>query len=589
MSLPRRSPRPAGPARPGVLRVVGPASRAPAWALRLGGALLAVAALAGEGGASLVRGDARAEPVTPAVEAALADAVAVFERARAEGIVGQYANERAELFAGHLQVTQLFAEGRYEDLFVDGDAAFEGEATRALGLGRGADRRTPGAFLPWLRMPARGRPIHDGERGGLDASSCRSCHFAGGPDGAGSSSQRAFLRGDGVHVSSAAVRDAPHVMGLGYVALVAAEMTAELAAHRARTAQIAAALARDAAPITIPLVVQDGDVSFGVLVARPTPSGGVVDDDGVQGVSKDLVVRPFGHKGRHADLVALADEALAVHHGLQSSAYLRRHRDDAARILGDGPAVDPDEDGEPRVTTAEPGAELGGAHAVLLASYLAMLGVPVVAPPDTPDLLVRFARGRAVFGAVGCTQCHVERLWWKDPVLRVAAADGSGLQGSIDLDEHGREPRATRVDYGPRDVARGVPVYLFSDLKRHDLGPALADPVDEPLPRPPGAPSDNDPTGTDGSDDGAGGAAADDDAPAPVPGAVWLTRPLWGVADTAPYLHDGRAPTLHDAISLHGGEAQAARDAYLALNDDDRAALRAFLASLTRERVVLVE
>ncbi|MBM4282783.1 MAG: hypothetical protein FJ137_19215 [Deltaproteobacteria bacterium] len=569
MSPPRRSPRRAGRARPGVLPVVERMGRAPAWTARLGGALLAVAALASEGGPPLARGDGGDEPVTPAAQAALTDAVAVFERARAERIIGQYANERAELFAGHLQVTQLFAEGRYEDLFVDGDAAFEGEATRALGLGRGADRRTPGAFLPWLRMPARGRPIHDDERGGLDASSCRSCHFAGGPDGAGSSSQRAFLRGDGAHVSSAAMRDAPHVMGLGYVALVAAEMTAELASHRARAAQLAATLAPDAAPVTIPLAVQEGDVTFGALVVRPTPTGGVVDDDGVQGVSRDLVVRPFGHKGRHADLVALADEALAVHHGLQSSAYLRRHRDDAARFLGDGPAVDPDDDGEPRVATAEPGAELGGAHAVLLASYLGMLGVPVIAPPRSPDLLVRFARGRAVFGAVGCTQCHVERLWWKDPVLRVAAHDGSGLQGSIDLDEHGRQPRATRVDYGPRDVARGVPLFLFSDLKRHDLGPGLADAVDEPLPRHPGAVDDN-------------GLAA-------VPGAVWLTRPLWGLADTAPYLHDGRAPTLHDAIALHGGEAQAARDAYLALTDDDRAALRAFLASLTRERVVLVE
>src|SRR5207245_1572799 len=35
----------------------------------------------------------------------------------------------------------------------------------------------------------------------------------------------------------------------------------------------------------------------------------------------------------------------------------------------------------------------------------------------------------------------------------------------------------------------------------------------------------------------------------------WRTAPLWGVADSAPYLHDGRARTLEEAIQLHGGEA----------------------------------
>jgi len=30
---------------------------------------------------------------------------------------------------------------------------------------------------------------------------------------------------------------------------------------------------------------------------------------------------------------------------------------------------------------------------------------------------------------------------------------------------------------------------------------------------------------------------------------------LWGVADSAPYLHDGRAETLEEAIKLHGGQA----------------------------------
>jgi CxxC motif-containing protein (DUF1111 family) len=36
----------------------------------------------------------------------------------------------------------------------------------------------------------------------------------------------------------------------------------------------------------------------------------------------------------------------------------------------------------------------------------------------------------------------------------------------------------------------------------------------------------------------------------------WRTPPLWGVADSAPYLHDGRAATLEEAIAQHAGQAQ---------------------------------
>jgi hypothetical protein len=87
---------------------------------------------------------------------------------------------------------------------------------------------------------------------------------------------------------------------------------------------------------------------------------------------------------------------------------------------------------------------------------------------------------------------------------------------------------------------------LYADLKRHDMGPELADPIDE--------------TGTGPS--------------------VWLTEPLWGVGSTDPYLHDGRATTLDEAIRLHGGEAAAVRDAYVALGEDERAQLTAFLQNM---------
>jgi CxxC motif-containing protein (DUF1111 family) len=59
------------------------------------------------------------------------------------------------------------------------------------------------------------------------------------------------------------------------------------------------------------------------------------------------------------------------------------------------------------------------------------------------------------------------------------------------------------------------------------------------------------------------------------------TAPLWGLRDTQPYLHDGSAETLEDAIILgHHGEALAAGNAYLALPLQSQEKLIEFLLSL---------
>ena len=94
---------------------------------------------------------------------------------------------------------------------------------------------------------------------------------------------------------------------------------------------------------------------------------------------------------------------------------------------------------------------------------------------------------------------------------------------------------------GPRGL-----VPLYSDLLLHDMGPALADGIVMKL--------------AGGSD--------------------FRTQPLWGIAAEGPYLHDGRADTLDEAIRMHGGEAQAARDAYVALAPSDQDLVQTFLLSL---------
>jgi CxxC motif-containing protein (DUF1111 family) len=100
----------------------------------------------------------------------------------------------------------------------------------------------------------------------------------------------------------------------------------------------------------------------------------------------------------------------------------------------------------------------------------------------------------------------------------------------------------------------GYPVWLFSDLKRHDMGKANAA---RHLQR---------------------GVAHNE----------YLTPRLWGVADSAPYLHDGRAPSFDYAIAGHDGEGAAARKAFAMLSHQEKGALRVYLMSLRRISRVIV-
>jgi CxxC motif-containing protein (DUF1111 family) len=60
----------------------------------------------------------------------------------------------------------------------------------------------------------------------------------------------------------------------------------------------------------------------------------------------------------------------------------------------------------------------------------------------------------------------------------------------------------------------------------------------------------------------------------------WRTPPLWGVASSAPYLHDGRAATLREAIQLHGGQGEASAGKFRDLAPPDQQRLLQFLSSL---------
>lgn len=58
------------------------------------------------------------------------------------------------------------------------------------------------------------------------------------------------------------------------------------------------------------------------------------------------------------------------------------------------------------------------------------------------------------------------------------------------------------------------------------------------------------------------------------------TSPLWGLAASAPYLHDGRAPNLDQAVRVHEGEGAVAAGRYQRLPASQRDQLLEFLRSL---------
>lgn len=65
----------------------------------------------------------------------------------------------------------------------------------------------------------------------------------------------------------------------------------------------------------------------------------------------------------------------------------------------------------------------------------------------------------------------------------------------------------------------------------------------------------------------------------------WQTPPLWGVADSAPYFHDGESPTLAAAIARHGGAAHHVRERYRNLDRTEKDDLISFLKSLRAPQI----
>lgn len=423
-----------------------------------------------------------------------------------------------------LTAARTAGEPCLSELYMAGKILFEHEVGHADGLGH--ELSTTRRRNPFAR-------VHAGRFGGPETNGCRSCHWRGGPAGAGDLPDAALLFGDGDRTSSADSRNPPSLSGAGVIEALAAQLTADLAVIREGAIETAAREGR-----TVEAALTVSGVDFGVL---RVDRAGVVDASGVRGVDADLVVRPFGWKGTFATIRAIADNAFQVHMGIQSEELVASGDTE----VSGGEGEDPDRDG---VTS-----ELTSGQLDAVVAFLAAQAIPIYRPHETVSELEprapgfyapltsvyveEWVRGRGLFERVGCASCHVPRM-----VLR----DARFTSGRVSLDL-AREAEHPRVAYD--ESAGGYPVFLFSDLRRHDLGQENASRhVD------------------------AGAATRE-----------WLTRPLWGVADSGPWMHDGTATSLDEAIERHGGEAAESREAFRALDREELGDLRVFLVSLRRQ------
>lgn len=242
--------------------------------------------------------------------------------------------------------------------------------------------------------------------------------------------------------------------------------------------------------------------------------------DGISGrvsIAGNGQIGKFGWRGQNSSLPGFVRGACAAELGLQS-----QFSHQSINPFKPASSVD--------------GIDVGESEIEALAFFVQSIPRPVF---KSVEKLSRIGqRGHQLFHRVDCAQCHIENL--------------GGVRG------------------------------LYSDLLLHDMGRGLADPM-------PAMPEmkffENQVTFNDHGYFGAGSFTVIERTSRRVLTTnilqEWRTPPLWGVADSAPYLHDGRATTLVDAIRLHGGEAKRSVEKFARLSRADQNALIAFLKSLT--------
>lgn len=467
----------------------------------------------------------------------------------------------AQVKAGQVKAAFDDAFHTGDDLFeatyniLDGGGANVGEGLRYTRVPR-ADLNGPGEWAN--HFPPRAT--------GPNAQSCTQCHMHPADDGSGTAAVN--VHRDPLHLGqlgSMIRRDTPHLFGAGALQLLAEEMTEDLLAIKASLKERACQSPGEQASASL----NAKGVSFGHLEASSVTQGGTegscevrYDHKNVVGVATNLIVKPFQWKGDNAFLRDFNRDASHKELGMQ-----------AVEVVGEG--VDGDFDGVVNEMTV--GDQT--AMAIYVAAQprpttqLELDDLKLLEVPLSEGERTTIKKGAEVFHEIGCASCHMSNLVLNNPIYSEPSQSkyfrDHKFPGGQDPLDHGLDPAMSitfdmtkdlpdniivddagtiikRLGSLETDAQGRAIVRLYGDLKHHEMGANLAETIDE--------------TGTGKS--------------------VWITKELWGVGSTAPYLHDGRASTLTEAILAHGGEATKPTTTFEGLSLVDQKALIAFLNNL---------
>lgn len=327
--------------------------------------------------------------------------------------------------------------------------------------------------------------------------------------------------------------------GSGFIEMLARQMTVDLQTIR------------DSIPFGGSKALVTKGVSFGALKRN---MDGTWDASAVQGLpapsvaSADashppsLIIMPFHQAGAVISLRQFTNNAFPQHHGMQPEERV-------------GIGIDEDGDGFTN--------ELTRADITAVTAYQATLPVPGRVIPDDPEIRQAAQKGEQLFSQLGCAACHVPKLPLVDKGWIYTEPSPFNPSGNLQV---GGAPTLA-VDLtsdelpGPRlklDAKGIVWVPAFTDLKLHDITAGPHDPNAEPL-------DQNQPAGTPMFFEG---------------NTKFITRKLWGVGNSGPYMHHGEFTTMREAILAHSGEALLSRQNFEAISSYDRDCVIEYLKTL---------
>jgi hypothetical protein len=357
---------------------------------------------------------------------------------------------------------------------------------------------------------------------GPDASSCAGCHNQPQVGGSGEFATNVFVAApqfgstlnESINASFANERATRSLWGIGGIEIAATEMSRELIRQR-DTAILQAK--KDGRNVQVKLSAKG--VQFGSVVVTPE---GDLDSTQLEGVSPDLVVKPFNTKGTVVSIRDFTVVALNQHHGMEPSEMFGETRTGFKDFDGDGKE-----------------GEFSTGQTTALTLWQASLPAP-----DNHGFQMQ--PGFKLFKQVGCDSCHIPAMRLQSNVFNEPNAfNREGVLAPAETKNIVRMPLALSRE------GKGYVINAYTDLKRHVM-----------------------------CDDKRKFFCNERKKQDKVPLNEFMTSRLWDLNTKAPYCHRGDCTTLTEAIEAHGGEAGAVTDAFDALPRKDKITLVQFLKSL---------